>query len=39
MSIMRWQPFPELMSLRQATDKLLEDSFVSPFRPLSIFEL
>ncbi len=25
MSIVRWQPFNELMSLRQAMDKLVED--------------
>ncbi len=32
MSIMCWQPFTELMSLRQAMDKLFEDSFVTPSR-------
>jgi HSP20 family protein len=32
MSIVRWQPFTEIMSLRQAMDKLLEDSFISPSR-------
>ncbi len=32
MSMMRWQPFPELISLRQAMEKLLEDSFVTPSR-------
>jgi len=37
MSIIRWQPFPELMRLRQAMDKLFEDSFVTPYRPLSAF--
>ena len=37
MSMMRWQPFPELMSLRQAMDKLFEDSFVTPSRLLSTF--
>jgi len=30
MAIERWQPFTELMSLRQAMDKLFEDSFVRP---------
>jgi hypothetical protein len=30
MAIERWQPFSELMSLRQAMDKLFEDSFVRP---------
>jgi HSP20 family protein len=32
MDIVRWQPFTELMSLRQAMDKLLEDSPVTPFQ-------
>jgi HSP20 family protein len=30
MAIEGWQPFSELMSLRQAMDKLFEDSFVRP---------
>ena len=30
MSMMRWQPFTEMISLRQAMDKLFEDSFVTP---------
>ena len=34
MAIERWQPFSELMSLRQAMDKLFEDSFVRPSRGL-----
>ena len=34
MAIERWQPFSELMSLRQAMDKLFEDSFVRPSRAL-----
>ena len=37
MSITRWQPFTELMSLRQAMDRLFEDSFVSPSRILGAF--
>ncbi len=37
MSMVRWQPFPELKSLRQAMDKLFEDSFVTPSRLLSTF--
>ena len=37
MSIVRWQPFTELMSLRQAMDRLFEDSFVSPSRVLGAF--
>jgi len=32
MAIERWQPFSELTSLRQAMDKLFEDSFVRPSR-------
>ena len=35
MAIERWQPFTELMSLRQAMDKLFEDSFVRPSRALA----
>ena len=35
MAIERWHPFTELMSLRQAMDKLFEDSFVRPSRVLS----
>jgi HSP20 family protein len=34
MAIERWQPFTEIMSLRQAMDKLFEDSFVRPSRAL-----
>jgi HSP20 family protein len=30
MAIERWQPFSEFMSLRQAMDRLFEDSFVRP---------
>lgn len=37
MSLIRWQPFPELMSLRQAMDRLLEDSFITPSRFFDIF--
>lgn len=35
MAIQRWQPFSELMSLRQAMDRLFEDSFVRPSRVLT----
>jgi HSP20 family protein len=35
MAIERWQPFSELMSLRQAMDRLFEDSFVRPSRALA----
>lgn len=37
MNIVRWDPFREMMSLRQAMDRLMEDSVVRPgraFRPL-----
>ena len=37
MSIRRWEPFTELMSLRQAMDRLLEDSFIRPSRLVSLF--
>ena len=32
MTMIRWQPFRELMSLREAMDRLFEDSFVHPSR-------
>lgn len=32
MAIQRWEPFKEMMSLRNAMDRLLEESFVSPSR-------
>ncbi|MBN2186157.1 MAG: Hsp20/alpha crystallin family protein [Dehalococcoidia bacterium] len=35
MAIQRWEPFSELMSLRQAMDRLFEDSFVRPSRTLA----
>jgi HSP20 family protein len=35
MAIERWQPFGELISLRQAMDRLFEDSFVRPSRGLA----
>jgi len=36
MSLIRWEPFNELMSLRQAMDKLLEGSFVTPSRAFGV---
>ncbi len=36
MSMMCWQPFPELISLRQAMEKLFEDSFAISSCVLSI---
>ena len=35
MAIERWHPFTDLMSLRQAMDRLFEDSFVRPSRTLT----
>jgi len=34
MAIERWHPFTDLVSLRQAMDRLFEDSFVRPSRAL-----
>lgn len=31
MAITRWDPFPEMMSLRQAMDRLFEDAWVRPW--------
>jgi len=36
MAIVRWEPFGELMGLRQAMDQLVEESFV---RPSHLFEV
>ena len=35
MATERWHPFTDLMSLRQAMDRLFEDSFVRPSRALA----
>lgn len=35
MAIERWQPFSELMSLRQAVDRLFENSYIRPSRALA----
>lgn len=32
MALMRWDPFREALSLREAMDRLFEESFVRPFR-------
>ena len=32
MSMIRWEPFREMVSLRQAMDRLFEDSFIRPSR-------
>ena len=36
-AIERWHPFTELMSLRQAMDRLLDDNFIRPSRALKAF--
>ena len=36
MSMIHWQPFSELLSLRQAMERLFEDSFVRPSRLFTI---
>ena len=36
MNLIRWEPFGELMSLKQAMDRLFEESFVRPSRALSL---
>ena len=38
MAIERWHPFTELMSLRQAMDRLFDDSFVRRSRILSTID-
>ncbi len=35
MDLMRWEPFDELMRVRQSMDKLLEGSFMRPSRLIS----
>ena len=37
MSMVRWEPFRELMGLRQAMDRLFEESFIRPSRIMSLF--
>ena len=37
MAIERWHPLTDLMTLRQAMDRLFEDSFVRPSRTLETF--
>jgi len=36
MSITRWEPFSELVSLRDAMDRLFEESFIRPSRLLGV---
>ena len=37
MNLIRWEPFGEMVSLRQAMDRIFEDSFVRPSRVISAF--
>ena len=37
MNLIRWQPFSDMVTLRQAMDRLFEDSFVRPTRFTSLF--
>ena len=36
MNIVRWEPFRDMVTLRQAMDRLMEDSFVRPHRALGV---
>lgn len=37
MNLIRWQPFSDMVTLRQAMDRLFEDSFIRPSRFTSLF--
>jgi len=37
MNLIRWQPFSDMVPLRQAMDRLFEDSFVRPSRFTGLF--
>lgn len=37
MNVIRWQPFSDMVTLRQAMDRLFEDSFVRPSRSTTAF--
>jgi HSP20 family protein len=37
-NIVRWEPFSEMMSLREAMNKLFEDSFIRPGSMIAPFE-
>jgi HSP20 family protein len=37
MNLVRWEPFRDLMTLRQAMDRVFEESFVRPSRALALF--
>jgi HSP20 family protein len=37
MNVLRWQPFSDMITLRQAMDRLFDDSIISPSRLTSVF--
>ena len=37
MNVIRWQPFSDMLALRQAMDRLFDDSFVRPSRLTTAF--
>ena len=37
MNVVRWQPFSDMITLRQAMDRLFEDSIISPSRLTTVF--
>lgn len=37
MNLVRWEPFRDLMTLRQAMDRVFDESFVRPSRALTLF--
>jgi HSP20 family protein len=37
MNLIRWQPFSDMVTLRQAMDRLFEDSFVRPSQLTAVF--
>ena len=38
MTMIRWQPWREMMTLREAMDQLFEDSFVRPGQSRGVFD-
>lgn len=38
MNVIRWQPFSDMLTLRQAMDRLFDDSFVRPSRLTTAFD-
>ena len=37
MNVVRWQPFSDMVTLRQAMDRLFDDSIINPSRLTSVF--